>query len=95
MTNSGSNRAHSMIGRALMESLDGLGEAGRQVIISNMQRRGLFLEDSKISLPMLRNILIELLGEQATDVLMEQIVVALDGLHNNQETDTAIDSQIT
>jgi microsomal dipeptidase-like Zn-dependent dipeptidase len=83
MTSSGRERNDSLVGKAFMESLEGLGETGKAVIVSNLQRRGVFIDDVQISLGTLRDVLVELLGEQATEIVMEHIAKSSDGHQNN------------
>ncbi len=78
MTSSGRERNASRVGKAFMESLEGLGETGKAVIVSNLQRRGIFIDDVQISLGTLRDVLVELLGEQATDIVMEHVTKSSD-----------------
>lgn len=73
----------SEVSRAFIESLEDFGESGKAAIVPNLQRRGLFLEDRQVSLSMLYDVLIELLGEQATEIVMENVIIALDKFHDN------------
>ena len=90
MTSSGRERNASRVGKAFMESLEGLGETGKAVIVSNLQRHVVNKDAAplQISLGTLRDVLVELLGAQATDILMEHIAKSSDG---HQDSTTSAD----
>jgi len=70
------------LGRAVDESLEDLGYMGKAALLSNLRRRGIFLDDRRISLSLLHDVLMELLGEQATEMIMENVIIAMDRLHD-------------
>jgi hypothetical protein len=84
-THSEDNDSNSIspVCRALIESLEDLGDSGKSILVSNMQRRGIFMNDRRVSLLTLHHILIELMGEQATSVIMENIIIDLDRIHGS------------
>jgi len=76
----------SHIGYAFIETLEDLGETGKMAIVSNLQRRGIFLSDSRITLSLLYDILIELLGEEATEIIMERVIIELDKIYHDEKS---------
>jgi len=82
----------SDISEAFAESLEDFGTTGKAALVSNLQRRGVFLDDKRISLKMLYEVLVELLGEQATEMVMESVIIAMDKFHSERMATRTRDS---
>ena len=67
-----------------MNSLNELGKPVGQTLSDILRSRGLLTSDSQISLTSLREIIENLMGEAAADILMEQIILELDRLVESQ-----------
>jgi hypothetical protein len=67
--------------QALANSLNQLGEAACKIILDGLKRYGILLSDDRIPLGSLRDVLSDLMGDTATEALLEHIVMELDRLY--------------
>ena len=77
---------HSIIRQAFLESIKVLGTSGVGAIIEDLQPHGVYLDDREFSLLKLHRALKQVIGDEATTMIIERLLLALDELCNLRMT---------
>lgn len=65
---------------------DALGERANRAIIEELRRQGIFLDDPSLTLPKLFDGLRPILGDDATALAAERLILKLDELHEKKKS---------
>jgi hypothetical protein len=66
--------------QAFINAINVLGERNAELIIIDLERRSLYLDDPELDLHALSDAINELLGRSAADLIFERFVIELDKL---------------
>ena len=81
MQNKESQLSDSLLHRAFNLVFNKVGERTKRALIEDLHRQGVFLNDPDLNLPKLANGIREVIGKEATDIIVEQMIITLDELH--------------
>lgn len=75
-----SNNRSKLIRQAFENSLDVLGVQTKQALIEDLERHGIYMNDPNLDLPELEQGLREIMGDEATDLILERLNKKLEEL---------------
>ncbi len=64
--------------RALLDSIEIMGDRGRAAFVEDLQLRGLDLDDKKLSLSEIALTMRSMFGDEITDIVMQRVMIRLD-----------------
>lgn len=71
-----------LIRQALAASIEVLGERGSRALIEDLQRHGIFMD--KLTLKKLMMGLRDVLGDEAADIIMQEVLIRLDEMYSSR-----------
>jgi hypothetical protein len=63
-----------------------LGERASRILIEDLRRNGVFLTDPYLTLEKIARGLKDIIGLEATEVIIQRVMIKLDELYNSQMT---------
>jgi hypothetical protein len=72
-----------LISRAFAASIEVLGERACRALVEDLQRHGVYLDN--VTLERLAAGLRNVMGDEATDLIMQEVFLRLDEMHSSQK----------
>jgi len=76
------DKVERLVHKALVNSLNEFGEPVGETVLHILKRSGILVPNAHVSLASLRDVLVNLMGDAAAEIVLEQIIVELDRLHS-------------
>jgi hypothetical protein len=75
----------TLLRNAFERAVEVLGESSKEALLEDLKKHGLFFDDPEITLSKLVHALREVIGQEATELLAERLIIKLDELHSQKK----------